>query len=224
MQKLYSSVDSINPFDHRSELPYIKPVTHKLSVFQTRPSEHLEDWYRTNVYGDLFDFIFSVKSGYESKRFIFTHAAGLNDGLFCEDKSTTKKSIKDNKKAKNFKYTTAISRQFNRLKLRIKPTKIISDVTLHTNLKEVDIPNNEQSVTSFAKYLSTIISLIRMVLLNSEIIKVMIDIAKEDDLIFLTACRISDKHFGENSSCYDDSSPLLDLRVESSFIKLQKFK
>lgn len=63
-----------------------------------------------------------------------------------------------------------------------------------------------------------------MVLLNSEIIKVMIDIAKEDDLIFLTACRISDEHFGENSSCYDDSSPLLDLRVESSFIKLQKFK
>ncbi|KAG2212348.1 hypothetical protein INT47_001708 [Mucor saturninus] len=94
-----------------------------------------QDWYRTNVYGDLFDFGFSVKSGYETKQsechsqiikslrtmgvlppqqknvrldFIFTHVAGLNVSFFCEDKPRFKTSARDNMKSKDLREKTLV--------------------------------------------------------------------------------------------------------------------
>jgi hypothetical protein len=110
--------------------------------------------------------------------FIFSHVAGVNDGLFCEDKPTSKESIKDNMKAKGLrentliywtpllpyeeciKFITAVSCQFNKLKLRINLTKVIDGVIVHSSPKEVNIPSDEQDGTSFAEYLSTVISLV----------------------------------------------------------------
>ncbi|KAI9262569.1 hypothetical protein EDC94DRAFT_496657, partial [Helicostylum pulchrum] len=90
--------------------------------------EHHEDWYRINVYGDLFDFIFISKTEYTTKHsechssiikslkelsvlpnptknikldFIFLPMnSEISDSFFCEDKSTEKEARKDRKKAK----------------------------------------------------------------------------------------------------------------------------
>ncbi|KAI7872257.1 uncharacterized protein EV154DRAFT_556475 [Mucor mucedo] len=90
---------------------------------------HNEDWYRVNVYGDVFDFIFNGQAGYETKRsechssivkslrnmglldantkdvrlvFIFTNSSGLNDAFYCEDKPYERAS-KDNEKTRHLR-------------------------------------------------------------------------------------------------------------------------
>ncbi|KAI9473890.1 MAG: hypothetical protein EXX96DRAFT_579781 [Benjaminiella poitrasii] len=66
------SVEKIDPFCNDSELPYIKLAVQKLCNLWHRSvltSDHNEDWYRVNVYGDLFDFIFNGQVGYETKRY-----------------------------------------------------------------------------------------------------------------------------------------------------------
>ncbi|KAI7891239.1 uncharacterized protein EV154DRAFT_509105 [Mucor mucedo] len=74
---LYSLVNDITPFDNTSELPFIKLATQKLYHIlfsDVLKSEHHEDWYRINVYGDLFDFIFSVESGMIKATLVLTIA------------------------------------------------------------------------------------------------------------------------------------------------------
>ncbi|KAG2191955.1 hypothetical protein INT47_004738, partial [Mucor saturninus] len=155
--------------------------------------------------------------------FIFSHVAGLSDGLFCEDKPTPKESIKDNRKAKDLrentlvywasllpyeeciKFITAFSCQFNKLKLQISLTKVIDGVILHSSPKEVHILSDEQDGTSLAEYLSTVISLVRMVLQNFAAIRIMVDVANKDDLLLLSTSEISSEHFRSDSSC--ESAP-----------------
>ncbi|KAG2201205.1 hypothetical protein INT47_013016 [Mucor saturninus] len=123
---LYQSVDKIAPFCNDSELSYIKLAVQKLCNLWHRNVlnvPHNEDWYRVNVYGDLFDFIFNGQAGYETRRsefhssivkslqkmgildantkdvrldLIFTNSSGLNDAFYCEDKPY-KRALKDNK-------------------------------------------------------------------------------------------------------------------------------
>ncbi|RCH84756.1 hypothetical protein CU098_007606 [Rhizopus stolonifer] len=69
---LYQSVDKIDPFCNDLELPYIKLAVQKLCNLWhcgVLTGDHNEDWYRVNVYGDLFDFIFNGQVGYETKRY-----------------------------------------------------------------------------------------------------------------------------------------------------------
>ncbi|KAI7887586.1 uncharacterized protein EV154DRAFT_427101, partial [Mucor mucedo] len=130
LKELNDAVTNIDPFNEVSELPYIRLAIHKLcnSIYRdllTR--DHHEDWYRINVYGDLFDFIFTSRTEYTTKRsechstiikrlkeqqalpestkdvkldFIFSHMNNeMTDSFFCEDKSTDKESGKDGRKA-----------------------------------------------------------------------------------------------------------------------------
>ncbi|KAL9546088.1 hypothetical protein MBANPS3_006835 [Mucor bainieri] len=130
---MYNAVKSISPFSNDSELPYIKLATQKLCHLlftDVLKTDHNEVWYRANVYGDIFDYVFTVKAGYEAKRsechsnivkslkgmgflppdqqnvklgFIFFHLAISNDGLVCEDKPTEKESSKDRKKVEDLR-------------------------------------------------------------------------------------------------------------------------
>ncbi|RCH89743.1 hypothetical protein CU097_010691 [Rhizopus azygosporus] len=71
-KNLYQSVEKIDPFCNDSELPYIKLAVQKLYNLWHRSvltGDHNEDWYKVNVYGDLFDFIFNGQVGYETKRY-----------------------------------------------------------------------------------------------------------------------------------------------------------
>ncbi|GAN08225.1 hypothetical protein MAM1_0194c07732 [Mucor ambiguus] len=129
---LYQSVDKIDPFCNDSELPYIKLAVQKLCNLWYRNilnGHHNEDWYRVNVYGDLFDFIFNGQAGYETRRsechssivkslrkmglldantknvrldFIFTNSSGLNDAFYCEDKPYERAS-RDIKKTRHLR-------------------------------------------------------------------------------------------------------------------------
>ncbi|KAI7897863.1 uncharacterized protein BX663DRAFT_526707 [Cokeromyces recurvatus] len=129
-EELYKSVQTISPFCNGSELSYIKMAVQKLCHLWHRNilnGSHHEDWYRVNVYGDLFDLIFIGQSGYETKRaechsliikslkkmgvlnndtknvrmdFIFSHTDGLSDAFYCEDKPNNN-DLKDQKKTKN---------------------------------------------------------------------------------------------------------------------------
>ncbi|KAG1446527.1 hypothetical protein G6F46_011344 [Rhizopus delemar] len=109
--------------------------------------------------------------------FIFSHIGGFDDAFYCEDKPN-KNTFRDAKKTKSLRvqalaywisflpyeecirYITAITCQFNKLKLQITCTKIIAGVTLHSVLKEAGIPNTDQEGASVAEYLTTVISLV----------------------------------------------------------------
>ncbi|KAI7897856.1 uncharacterized protein BX663DRAFT_520932 [Cokeromyces recurvatus] len=109
--------------------------------------------------------------------FIFSHNGGLNDAFYCEDKPNSNTS-QDREKTKNLreqaltfwmsllpyeeciKYITAVTCQFNKLKLQIIGTKLIAGVILHSVLKVVRIPNTDQEGTSVAEYLAAVISLV----------------------------------------------------------------
>ncbi|KAI7899437.1 uncharacterized protein BX663DRAFT_554847, partial [Cokeromyces recurvatus] len=70
-EDLYQSVKEIDPFCDESELPFIKLAIQKLCYLwhhNILKGDHNEDWYRVNVYGDLFDLIFCGQTGYETKR------------------------------------------------------------------------------------------------------------------------------------------------------------
>ncbi|KAG1136864.1 hypothetical protein G6F37_011659 [Rhizopus arrhizus] len=245
---LYQSVEKIDPFCNDSELPYIKLAVQKLCNLWHRSiltGDHNEDWYRVNVYGDLFVFIFNGQVGYETKRsechsliikslrkmglldantkdvrldFIFTNRSGLNDAFYCEDKPYERAS-KDNKKTRHLReqalnywvsllpynecieHITAVTCQFNKLKFQIAATKFIAGVTVRSALRKVRIPNNDQEGTSVADYLATVISLI-----NFEIIKLMTDIAKEDNLAFFSSSLTPDICYRDDSSHSSQSS------------------
>ncbi|KAI9025241.1 hypothetical protein CLU79DRAFT_81124 [Phycomyces nitens] len=69
-------------------------------------------------------------------------------------------------------HITAVTCQFNKLMPQIAATKFIAGVTVSSVLKEIRIPNNnDQEGTSIADYLATVISLVRMIIRNFEIIK-----------------------------------------------------
>lgn len=57
-------------------------------------------------------------------------------------------------------YITAVTCQFNKLKLQITATKSITGVTVHLALREVKIPNSDQEGALIAEYLVAIISLV----------------------------------------------------------------
>ncbi|ORE13986.1 hypothetical protein BCV71DRAFT_276999 [Rhizopus microsporus] len=253
-KSLYQSVEKIDPFCNDSELPYIKLAVQKLCNLWHRgvlTGDHNEDWYRVNVYGDLFDFIFNGQVGYETKRrsechslivkslrkmgfidaetknirldFIFTNNGGLNDAFYCEDKPN-ERALKDSEKTRRLReqalnywvsllpydecieHITVVTCQFNKLKLQITATKFIAGATVHSALKEVRIPNNNQEGASVAEYLATIISLVRMIIRNFEIIKLMTDIAKEDNLVFLSSSLTPDMCYREDTPYSSQSS------------------
>ncbi|GAN07450.1 hypothetical protein MAM1_0161d06947 [Mucor ambiguus] len=242
-EALYKSVNYIDPFTNQSELPYIKLATQKLchllfaNVLQ---AEHNEVWYRANVYGDIFDYIFSVKSGYEAKRsechsnivkslkvmnllppeqknvkldFIFFHTATRNDGLVCEDKPTDTESSKDCKKVKDLREKALL---YCKLKLTIGASKLIDEVMIHSTLKSVTVPSDEHDGASWAEYLSAVISLVRLVMYNLDVIRLMTDIAKEDGIDFASTTPIMNSQFREDSPESDDSNHSTDLISDST--------
>lgn len=113
--------------------------------------------------------------------FIFMHNGGLDDALYCEDKPNDNAS-KDNEKTRRLReqalnywvsllpydecieYITAVTCQFNKLKLQITATKLITDATIHLSVKEVRIPNSDKEGASVAVYLATVISLVVSIL------------------------------------------------------------
>ncbi|KAI8645696.1 hypothetical protein BD408DRAFT_338216 [Parasitella parasitica] len=130
VEQLNHAVNHISPFMKVSELPFIKLAVQKLCnliYMDLLTREHHEDWFRVNVYGDLFDFTFISKSNYTTKRsechssvikhlknlgllpndtkdvkldFVFSHMnSKVGDTLFCEDKKNEKESCKDRRKA-----------------------------------------------------------------------------------------------------------------------------
>ncbi|CAO3663906.1 unnamed protein product [Rhizopus stolonifer] len=164
--------------------------------------------------------------------FIFSHNGGFDDAFYCEDKPN-KNTFRGAKKTKNLrvqalaywisflpyeeciKYITAITCQFNKLKLQITCTKIIAGVTLHSVLKEAKIPNTDQGGASVAEYLATVISLVRIVIQNFEIIKLIIDIAKEDDLVFLSSTLTPNTIYREDSPLSSSSSSISSLSSQN---------
>ncbi|KAI9487694.1 MAG: hypothetical protein EXX96DRAFT_615451 [Benjaminiella poitrasii] len=126
---LDTTVNEIDLFSSQVELSFIKLAVMKLCLLyhgELLEGEHNEDWYRVNVYGDVFDLLFNSKHGYKTKRsechsqtikalkanglvdvdkkdirldFIFTNSTGIQDVFFCEDKPTIKVSNKDKNKA-----------------------------------------------------------------------------------------------------------------------------
>lgn len=109
--------------------------------------------------------------------FIFTNSSGLNDAFYCEDRPYERAS-KDNEKTRRLRehalnywvsllpynecieHITAVTCQFNKLKLQIAATKFIAGVTVRSALREVRIPNNDQEGASVADCLATVISLV----------------------------------------------------------------
>lgn len=109
--------------------------------------------------------------------FILSHIGGFDDAFYCEDKPN-KNTFRDAKKTKSLrvqvlaywisflpyeeciKYITAITCQFIKLKLQIACTKIIAGVTIHSVLKEAEIPNTDQEGVLVAEYLATVIPLV----------------------------------------------------------------
>ncbi|KAI8641104.1 hypothetical protein BD408DRAFT_389390 [Parasitella parasitica] len=138
--------------------------------------------------------------------FIFcnTSITGINDVFICEDKPTEAESVKDITKTrklreKSLMYWKAIlphshalehlsstSCRFNKLKLLITSTKIINETTVHTTIKETSIPVSERSGGAIADYLTIIISLMRTIVRNIDIIESIIQVNHEDNLIFLS--------------------------------------
>ncbi|KAI9478381.1 MAG: hypothetical protein EXX96DRAFT_539482 [Benjaminiella poitrasii] len=178
---------------------------------------HHEDWYRINVYGDLFDLIFVGQSGYETKRmdFIFSHTDGFSDAFYCEDKPNNN-DLKDQKKTKNVReqslkywssllpypecisYIAAITCQFQKLNMHVTG--------------KINISKADKKGASVAEYLAIVISLVRMAIGNFEIINIITNIKKEDDLAFLSSlstqnpCFRDDSYDSSNSSASHDSS------------------
>ncbi|KAI8378638.1 hypothetical protein BD560DRAFT_389958 [Blakeslea trispora] len=64
--ELYAVANKIDLFDSQIELSFMKLAVHKLCLLYHE--EILEDWYRINVYRDLFDLLFNSKRGYRTKR------------------------------------------------------------------------------------------------------------------------------------------------------------
>lgn len=62
-----------------------------------------------------------------------------------------------------------------------------------------------------------------MVLQNFEIIKTMIDIAKKDDLAFLSTSEISIEHFRDDSPCDSNSSNSTDSTGDNEYIAFFQF-
>lgn len=86
---LDTTVNEIDLFSSQVELSFIKLAVMKLYVSDWKylmfnwliylfrcllyhgellEGEHNEDWYRVNVYGDVFDLLFNSKHGYKTKR------------------------------------------------------------------------------------------------------------------------------------------------------------
>ncbi|CEP10112.1 hypothetical protein [Parasitella parasitica] len=162
--------------------------------------EHHEDWFRMNVYGDLFDFAFISKSNYTTKR-TECHSSVVKQlkrlGLLPDRTKDVKLDFIFSHMNSEVDYwstllfdpqlirhLTAFSCQFNKLKLKAKATKIISGISVHILLKQVSIPHNAQDGLSIAEYLVTVISLVRMIAENYEKLKIMMDIVRKDDLVF----------------------------------------
>ncbi|KAL7333921.1 hypothetical protein PS15p_202764 [Mucor circinelloides] len=166
--------------------------------------------------------------------FIFFHTATSIDGLICEDKPTDNESKKDRKKIKDLRekalqywrtllpfpecitYLIAVSCQFSKLKLNIEATKLINAVVMHSTLKTVVIPSNEHDGASWAEYLSTVISLVRLVMYNLDVIQLMTDITKEDDILFTSASPILNSRFREDSPESNDSRESRDVISHST--------
>ncbi|CAO3657373.1 unnamed protein product [Mucor hiemalis] len=85
--------------------------------------------------------------------------------------------------------------------MRMTGSKLIDGVLVHSLLKEVDIPSCENKGASVAEYVATVISLVRMVIIN-----IIINIKKEDDLAFLSLLTIQNTCFCEDSSVSSVSS------------------
>ncbi|CAO3628429.1 unnamed protein product [Mucor hiemalis] len=126
---LQTAVNEIDIFSSEVELSCIKLAVIKLCLLyhgNLLNGDHNEDWYRVNVYGDVFDMFFNSQNGYKTKRsechsqtmkalkanglvgthekdirlgFIFPNSTGIEDVSFCEDKSSVKISHKDKNKA-----------------------------------------------------------------------------------------------------------------------------
>ncbi|KAI9252231.1 hypothetical protein EDC94DRAFT_281146 [Helicostylum pulchrum] len=245
---LNTTVNGIDLFSSQVELSFIKLAVIKLCLLyheELLEGEHNEDWFRVNVYGDVFDMLFNAKHGYKTKRsechsqtikslkanglvdinekdirldFIFTNSSGIQDVFFCEDKPTVKASNKDKQKADYLRESTlrhwtsllpyeectqhlcVLSCHFNKLNLRIMGTKLVDGIIVHACLKEIGIPLSDNNGAGIAEYLTTVISLVRMVTWNYEVIQLMIQTAQQDNMTFLLKPATS-------KICYREDSP-----------------
>ncbi|CAO3682591.1 unnamed protein product [Rhizopus stolonifer] len=96
---LDTTVNEIDLFSSQVELSFIKLAVMKLCLLyhgELLGGEHNEDWYRVNVYGDVFDMLFNSKQGYKTKkiRISFTNYQGIErkwfNVFFCEDNPAIK--------------------------------------------------------------------------------------------------------------------------------------
>lgn len=135
---------------------------------------HNEDWFRINVYNNLYDNLFNLHENWFIKRSgchsLARKPFGSNNGLdrisFTEDKSSNDLIKKEQRKRdfvrvkmlnywatvltykKCLNYLEYCSSHFNGLKLQIMCTKIYNDINIHYLKREVHVPNNISVLTS----------------------------------------------------------------------------
>ncbi|KAI7892877.1 uncharacterized protein EV154DRAFT_479784 [Mucor mucedo] len=82
-------------------------------------------------------------------------------------------------------HLSSTSCRVNKLNLSITITKIIDSTIMHTTFKEVSIPVPEKSGGAIADYISVVMSLMRTIVKNIDIIETILQIIHEDNLNFL---------------------------------------
>ncbi|KAG1451352.1 hypothetical protein G6F46_006935 [Rhizopus delemar] len=229
---LDTTVHEINLFGSQVELSFIKLVVVKQCLLYHRElleGEHNEDWYRVNVYGDVFDLLFNSKHGYKTKRsechsqiikalkanglvdvdkkevrldFIFTNSTGIQDVFFCEDKPVVKVSNKDKNKADYLRESAL--RHWSSLLPYEECIQHLCALSCHFNKLNLrimgTIPHSDDNGAGIAEYLTAVISLVRMVTWKFETIQLMIQTAQQDNMTFLAKPAAS-------KICYREDSP-----------------
>ncbi|KAI9469028.1 MAG: hypothetical protein EXX96DRAFT_492230, partial [Benjaminiella poitrasii] len=156
--------------------------------------------------------------------FVFTNSTGIQDVFFCEDKPKAKESAKDKNKSSCLRERTlrywskllpyeecsehlcALSCHFSQLNMKIMGSKLVDGMIIHACLKEVAIPADGNNGAGLAEYLITVISLVRMVTWNFNIIQLIIKIFQQDNAQFLSELAPSSSFYREDSPASESTS------------------